>query len=181
MNTVLSADFLVLGAAAAEGGLGVNVGDIIYQLVIFIILLALLRKFAFGPLMGIMKQREEHIANEIDAAEKSRKEAEKIAADQREALKEARQEAQDLIENAKKLGEQQEKDIIEKARVEAERIKDSALKEIEQEKEQAVSTLREQVASLSVLIASKVVEKELNEKDQEKLINEYIQEVGEER
>ncbi|WP_258000455.1 F0F1 ATP synthase subunit B [Bacillus sp. Marseille-P3661] len=170
---------LVLGAAG--GGLGINTGDIVFQLVMFLILLLLLRKFAFGPLMGIMKQREEHIGNEIAAAEKSRKEAERIAADQAEALKQARVEAQQLIENAKKIGEQQEKDIIEAARTEAVRLKESAIKEIQQEKEQAVAALREQVASLSVLIASKVIEKELSEKDQEKLINEYIKEVGEQR
>ena len=60
-------------------------------------------------------------------------------------------------------------------------LKESAKVEIEQQKEKAVTAIREQVASLSVLIASKVIEKELNEQDQEKLINEYIQEVGEER
>ena len=67
------------------------------------------------------------------------------------------------------------------ARSEAERLKNAAKREIEQQKEKAVAALREQVASLSVLIASKVIEKELSEEDQEKLINEYIQEAGEER
>lgn len=176
----MSLDFLVLASAEA-GHSGINVGDIVYQLVAFIVLLLLLRKYAFGPLMGIMKKREEHIANEIEAAEKSRKEAEKFAADQAAALKAARQDAQELIENAKKLGEQQQKDIIEAAKVEAIRLKDAAVKEIQQEKDQAISALREQVASLSVLIASKVIEKELNEQDQQKLIDEYIKEVGEER
>ncbi|MFD1735201.1 F0F1 ATP synthase subunit B [Bacillus salitolerans] len=158
-----------------------NYGDILFQLAIFLILLALLRKFAFGPIMGIMKQREEHIGNEISAAENSNKEAKKLVEEQRELLKQSRQEAQELIENAKKLGEEQKKSIVSEARTEAERIKDAAVKEIAQEKEQAVAALREQVASLSVLIASKVIEKELNEQDQQKLINEYIQEVGQGR
>lgn len=176
----MSLDFLVL--ASAEAGVhGVNTGDIVVQLVSFIILLILLRKFAFGPLMGIMKKREEHIANEIEAAEKARQEAQKVAAEQAEALKAARQDAAELIENAKKLGEQQQKDIIEAAKVEATRLKDAAVKEIQQEKDQAITALREQVASLSVLIASKVIEKELNEQDQQKLIDEYIKEVGEAR
>ena len=147
----------------------------------FIILLALLKKFAWGPLMGIMKQREEHVANEIDTAEKSRKEAQELLEEQRNLLKEARKEAQELIENAKKQGEIQREEIIVAARAEAERLKETAKLEIEQQKEKAVAALREQVASLSVLIASKVIEKELNEEDQEKLINEYIQEAGEER
>jgi F-type H+-transporting ATPase subunit b len=168
---------LVLGAA---GG-GFNSGDILFQLVTFIILLALLKKFAWGPLMGIMKQREEHIAGEISAAEQSRGEAKQLLEEQRTLLKEARTEAQGLIENAKKQGDVQREEIMALARAEADRLKESAKLEIEQQKEQAVATIREQVASLSVLIASKVIEKELTAADQEKLINEYIQEAGEGR
>lgn len=165
---------LVLGAAF-------NGGDILFQLVMFIVLLALLKRFAWGPLMGIMKQREEHIGNEIDAAEQSRSEANKLLEEQRSLLKEARNEAQQLIENAKKQGDVQREEIIAAARAESDRLKESAKIEIEQQKEKAVAAIREQVASLSVLIASKVIEKELSAEDQEKLINEYIQEAGEER
>jgi F-type H+-transporting ATPase subunit b len=171
---------LVLGAAETAHS-GFNGGDILYQLAMFIILLFLLKKFAWGPLMGIMKQREEHIANEINSAEQSRGEAKKLLEEQRNLLKEARTEAQGLIENAKKQGDLQRDEIISLARSEAERMKESAKLEIEQQKEKAVSAIREQVASLSVLIASKVIEKELSVEDQEKLINEYIQEAGEER
>ncbi|KEZ49081.1 F0F1 ATP synthase subunit B [Metabacillus indicus] len=169
---------LVVGAGA---GLTLNTGDILFQLVIFLILLALLRKYALGPVMGIMKQREEHIASEINASEAKHAEAKKLADEQRELLKQARTEAQSLVESAKKLGEKQKEDIILVARSEAERIKQSALKEIATEKEQAITALREQVASLSILIATKVIEKELNEKEQEKLIHDYIKEVGEGR
>lgn len=170
----------VLGAVT-EGGAAFNGGDIIFQLVMFIILLALVKKFAWGPLMGIMKEREQLIANEISDAEASRAEASKLLEEQRELLKTSRSEAGQLIENAKKQGEVQREDIITAARTEAERLKESAKREIVQEKEKAVAALREQVASLSVLIASKVIEKELSEADQEKLINEYLQEAGEER
>ena len=131
--------------------------------------------------MGIMKQREEFVANEIESAEKSRQEAAKYLEEQRVLLKEARTEAQELIENAKKQADIQREDIIVSARSEADRLKECAKLEIEQQKEKAVAAIREQVASLSVLIASKVIEKELSEKDQEKFINDYIQEVGEKR
>ena len=62
----------------------------------------MLRKFAWGPLMGIMKEREEHVTNEIDAAERSNAEAKKLVEEQREMLKQSRVEAQELIERAKK-------------------------------------------------------------------------------
>lgn len=175
---MLTSSFIL---GVAEGHKLLNTGDIVFQLAMFIILLALLKKFAWGPLMGIMKQREEHIANEIESAEKSRVESSKLLEEQRELLKEARQEAQVLIENAKKQGDLQREEIITTARAEAKRLKEGAKVEIEQQKEQAVAALREQVASLSVLIASKVIEKELTVDDQEKLINDYIQEAGEKR
>ncbi len=130
--------------------------------------------------MGMMKQREEHIANEIETAENNRKEAEKYLEEQREEIKRARQEAQEILENAKKLSTKQGEEIVASAKTEAERVKESALAEIQREKEQAVTALREQVASLSVLIATKVIEKELDEKAQDQLIQEYLKEVGEE-
>jgi F-type H+-transporting ATPase subunit b len=169
----------VIGEAAGHGGL--NTGDIVFQLIMFLVLMALLKKFAWGPLMGIMQQREDHIAGEITAAEKSRTEANNILEEQKKLLKEARLEAQTMIENSKKQGSEQREEIITTARLEAERLKESAKREIETQKEQAVAALQKQVASLSVLIASKVIEKELSADDQQKLINDYIQEVGEER
>nr|P09221.1 RecName: Full=ATP synthase subunit b; AltName: Full=ATP synthase F(0) sector subunit b; AltName: Full=ATPase subunit I; AltName: Full=F-type ATPase subunit b; Short=F-ATPase subunit b; Flags: Precursor [Bacillus sp. PS3]pir/S01399/ H+-transporting two-sector ATPase (EC 3.6.3.14) chain b precursor - thermophilic bacterium PS-3 [Bacillus sp. PS3]CAA30650.1 unnamed protein product [Bacillus sp. PS3] len=156
------ANVWVLGEAAH----GISGGTIIYQLLMFIILLALLRKFAWQPLMNIMKQREEHIATKSTRRKNDRQEAEKLLEEQRELMKQSRQEAQALIENAASLAEEQKEQIVASARAEAERVKEAAKKEIEREKEQAMAALREQVASLSVLIASKVIEKELTEQDQ---------------
>ncbi|WP_395894123.1 F0F1 ATP synthase subunit B [Bacillus safensis subsp. safensis] len=168
---------VVLGA----GGLSFNAGDMLFQLIAMLILLALLKKFALKPLLGIMKQREDYIGNEISSAEQKHVQAEKLLEEQRVLLKEAREESHALIENAKKIGEKQKEEIIQAARQESERLKESARTEIVKEKEQAVAALREQVASLSVLIASKVIEKELDEQAQEKLIQEYLKEAGESR
>lgn len=173
MNTNL----FVLGAAAGQ----LNTGDILFQLAMFLILMALLKKFAWGPLMGVMNEREQHIASQIDEAEKSRTEANKNLEEQRELLKQARTEAAQLIESAKKQADVQREEILALARTESDRLKESAKLEIQQQKEQAVAAIRDQVATLSVMIASKVIEKELNETEQEKLINEYIIEAGDRR
>ncbi|MYL20247.1 F0F1 ATP synthase subunit B [Halobacillus litoralis] len=167
---------LVLGA---EGGL--LIGDMIVQLVFFLGLLALLGKFAWGPLMKMMKDREDYVANEINTAEKSREEAHRMQREASDELKATRQDAQKIIEDARKTAGEQERDILDSARAEAERLKESARQEIEQEKEKAVQALKDQVAGMSVMIASKVIEKELSEKDQEALINQYINEAGEKR
>ncbi|QFT90931.1 ATP synthase subunit b [Bacillus sp. THAF10] len=170
-----SLDFLVLGAGK------LTLGDAVFQLICFGILLYALRKVAWDKLVGMMKQREDHISNEISSAERSNEEAKSLVEQQKSLLKEARTEAQTLVESAKKVAEDQKADIIRAAQEESARLKEAARKEIVQEKEQAVVALREQVASLSVLIASKVIEKELNEKDQQKLIDDYVKQVGEVR
>ncbi|MDG4658508.1 F0F1 ATP synthase subunit B [Ectobacillus antri] len=162
-------------------GAAIPYGTIVYQLVIFLILLALLRKYAFGPLMGIMKQREEHIAGEIEAAERNNAEAKKLVEEQRIAMAQSRQEAKELIERAKKQAEEQKEGIIAAAKAEAEAVKASAVQEIQREKEQALAAVQAQVAALSVQIASKVIGKELKEEDQAALIRNYINEVGEAR
>jgi len=160
---------------------GFHVIDMLVMLFFFIILIYLVGKFAWGPVMDMMKKREDYIANEIEQAEKNRAEAEKASKEAVERLRQTKQEAQKIIEDARTAGLKQEQDIIEAAKKEAERIKQAAQEEIQNEKEKAIQALQEQVASLSVLIASKVIEKEISAQDQEKLIEEYIKEVGEER
>src|SRR5699024_5026862 len=98
-----------------------------------------------------------------------------------ERLKQTKQEAQQIIEDARSAGAKQERAIIEAAYKEAERIKQSAQEEIEREKEKAINALQDKVASLSDLIASKVIEREISEQDQEKMTHDYNREVGEEQ
>ncbi|MCK0470046.1 F0F1 ATP synthase subunit B [Halalkalibacter sp. APA_J-10(15)] len=154
-------------------------GSILYQLFAFLALLFLLKKFALKPLLGVMEKREQIVNDNLDSAEKTRKEAEELIANQTKELEKAKEEAHEIIQNAKKLSEQQGQDIIAQARENAERLKDAALAEIQREKEQAVASLREEVAGLSVLIAQKVITKELDANEQEKLVSEYLKEVGE--
>ncbi|WP_375540684.1 F0F1 ATP synthase subunit B [Virgibacillus saliphilus] len=158
-----------------------QVGDMIVQLFFFILLLFLVGKFAWGPVVNMMQKREKYVADEIESAETSRKEAEIASKEATEQLNQTKQEAQQIIEDAKKAGVKQEKDIIESANAEAERIKQAAQADIQNEKEQALQALQDKVASLSVLIATKVIEKEISAQDQEQLIDEYIKEIGEER
>jgi F-type H+-transporting ATPase subunit b len=168
-------DYLVLGADAEF----FNTGDVIATVLIFGILMILLKKFAWGPLMGIMQEREELVAKDIDAAEKARKETSAILEEQKALLKEARTEAQAIIEGAKKQGEATREEIVGAARAEADRLKESAVRDIEAEKEKAIAAVREEVVSLSVLAASKVLGKEISEADNSELIKQTIAKAGE--
>lgn len=172
---------LYVNSLILAGPGGLLIGDMLTQLFFFIVLLVLLRIFAWGPIMGVMQKRENHIASEIETAEKNRLEAEQSSREAAEELKKTRQEAQSIIEDAKRAGQDQEQQIINTAREAAERMKVSAQQDIEREKEKAIAALQDQVASLSIQIASKVIEKEINAADQNKLINDYIKEVGEKR
>ena len=172
----MSFDYLVLGASGHDG---LNTWDILATLFFFILLMALLKKVAWGPLMGIMTQREELIASEIAAAENSRGESQRLLEEQRDLLKEARTEALAIVENAKKQGDASREEIITTARSEAIRLKESAIREIDTEKERAIAAVREEVVSLSVLAASKVLEKEVSEEDNRALIEATIAKAGE--
>ncbi len=153
-------------------------GTMLYSLFIFIVLFLLLRKFAFGPLMRMMEERQEKIADDIATAEKGRLESQRIMKEQEEALNQAKKDAQQILDNARVTSEKQADNIISAAHEETEKMKKVARAEIEREKEQALEALRAQVGSLSVMLATKVIEKELDEKQQEKLIADYLKEVG---
>jgi len=168
-------DHLVLGAA----GEFLNTGDILVTLVIFIGLMLLLKKFAWGPLMGVMQQREDLIKSEIETAENSRLESQKMLEEQRTLLKDARTQAQEIVENAKKQGEVSREEIITTARAESGRMKEAAVQEIANERDKAISAVREEVVALSLLAATKVLEKEISEEDNRQLINETIAKAGE--
>src|SRR5699024_10420012 len=185
-------------------------------------LVSLIKKFAWGPVMDMMQMREDYVANEIETAENNRQEAEQASKAANEQLQQTKQEATQIIEDAKSTGIKKEEDsvasdikeaekeeneqlqqtkqeakqiiedaktseikqeeyIVASAKKEAERIRESAQADIESEKEIALQAYQDKVASLSVLVASKVIEKEISAEDQDELIAEYIKEVGEER
>ena len=168
-------DHLVLGAT----GEFLNIGDILATLVIFILLMVLLKKFAWGPLMGVMQQREDLIKSEIETAENSRLESQKLLEEQRSLLKDARTQAQEIVENAKKQGDVSREEIITTARAESGRMKEAAVQEIANERDKAISAVREEVVALSLLAATKVLGKEISEEDNRQLINETIAKAGE--
>lgn len=177
---VLLADTADAGFLASLNG-RLNLGDIIVTVVFFTILMLLLKKFAWGPLMGVMDQRAELIANEIEAAEKSRTESQQLLEEQRSLLKEARDNAQEIVENARKQGEVQREELITTARAEVGRMKEAAAVEIATEKDKAIAAVREEFVSLSILAASKVLGKEISEEDNRAMIEETIVKAGEGR
>ena len=155
-----------------------QIGTMLVQLLTFLVLFLILRKFAFGPLMKVMNDRAQHIENQITTAEKSREEVERLAEEHRSAIQNAKKEASEMLENARRSGEKQAADILAAAESEARRIREEATAEINREKEQAIAELREQVGALSVLLAGKIISKELSADAHKALFEEAVKEMG---
>lgn len=149
------------------------------QIVDFIILLIFLRLVAYKPLMKLLQDRSDHIANTIAAAEQEKQQAEQLKAGYEAEMRRAREQAQEILQKATKAGEDQAHEIIESAKNEAARIKDSALVDIEREKQKAVAELRDQVATLSVLVAGKIINQKLTDDIQRSMVQDFIKEAGE--
>lgn len=150
----------------------------VFAIVAFLILYLLLNKYAFGPLFSMMEQRRKLIQEQMNTAETSRKAAETSMEEQKAALEQARKEAYAIIEQARTTSTKQADEIVQSAKNEATRLKDDALKDIESEKNKAIAALRSEVGGISVKIASKIIEKQVDEKAQEELVDQYLKEVG---
>ncbi|MBO9604805.1 MAG: F0F1 ATP synthase subunit B [Paenibacillaceae bacterium] len=150
----------------------------VIAIVAFLLLLWLLSKYAFGPLFGIMEQRRQLIEDQIGTAERNRQEAQALLAEQQQAIQDARKDAHEILEQARKTSGKQADELIAAAKAETVRLKEEALRDIETEKNKAVAALRSQVSAMSVLIASKIIEKQVDEKAQQELVEKYLKEVG---
>ncbi|CAI2580564.1 ATP synthase subunit b [Apilactobacillus kunkeei] len=163
--------------AVTDGG-GLYYGNMIFTALVFIILMILIMKFAWKPLSEMMEKRANKIADDINSAEKSRKDAEDLAKQREDALAKSREDATDIINNAKQSAQVQSDQIITTARNDAQSIKTSAQKDIEQERKDALANTKNDVANLSIEIASKIIQKELKADDQKALIDSYIEGLG---
>jgi F-type H+-transporting ATPase subunit b len=170
-----------LVAQASEEGVNVtpnNFGLQIWVVATFVVMLGLLAKLAFKPIGEALDKRGAAIKASLDDAEKSRTEAKKLMDDYQKQLAEARTEAGKLIEEARLLGEKVRKEVVEKASGEAAAAVQRAQEEIQRQKEKGVQEFKDTVASLSVQIASRVIEKEVNEATHRQLVDNLIKDLA---
>ncbi|MGJ5713426.1 F0F1 ATP synthase subunit B [Staphylococcus auricularis] len=163
----------VLGA-----NLNVEWGTMIITLITFLVLLALLKKFAWGPLKDIMDQRQNDINKDIDDAEQAKLNAQKLEEENNQTLKATQQEVQKILEDAKLQAREQQEQIIHEANTRANGMIETAQNEINSQKERALADINNQISQLSVSIAAKVLNKEISEEDQKALVDKYIKEAG---
>jgi F-type H+-transporting ATPase subunit b len=170
----------LLVTAADSGGnflVSPSVGLMIWTLLAFFVTYLILRKLAFPRIQEALQRRQKAIDDSIDAAERTRREAEELLGEYRERLREARKQADDIMERARKAGEQHGRETVEDARKRREELLEAARRDIETETQRAIQELRKEVANLTVLATEKVTRKALDDADQRRLVDDALSEL----
>ena len=139
----------------------------------------LIKRFLFKPINEILAKRKAMADAQLSDAAKARTEAEAIKAEYEKDMAEAGSKASDIIVSAQKTATAQSDKILQEATAAAAALKEKAQNDIEQEKKKAVSEIRSEIGGIAMDIAGKVIEREINEEDHKKLIDEFIANVGE--
>ncbi|MGD8699803.1 MAG: F0F1 ATP synthase subunit B [Gemmatimonadales bacterium] len=170
------------GGGAGGGGLfAINPGLIIWTWVIFLILLFVLRKWAWGPILGALETREKRIQDALDGAAREREEAERLLQEQRKLLEASRDEAQQILAESRKAGERLRAELLDEARKQKDQIVENAREDIERERDHALDLLRREAVDLSISAAGRVLHREVDSAENRRLVEEYLASLASQR
>ena len=172
----------ILGQGGSESGgaalFDINLGLSAWTLVVFLGLLFILGKYAWGPILSAVEAREEGIKSALEAASEKNSEAARLLEEHREQLADARRQSSELIAEARTAGDQVRQEIEEKARSDAHAILERARSEIEKEKNTAVEILRKESVHLALAAASRLMEENLDQEQDRALVERYLSDLG---
>ncbi|MBQ5334560.1 MAG: F0F1 ATP synthase subunit B [Oscillospiraceae bacterium] len=172
---------LPAAVAAAEVKLpflSIDTGTILFTLINLAILVFGLKHFLFKPVNDILAKRQEAVDKSLTEAEQAKSEAEAAQAEYAEKLAAAKEESAEMIRRATRRAQERSDEIVAAAKAEAAAVMQQNEAELEREKRRAASELRSEVSGLAVMVAEKVVEREINPADHARLIDEFIDSVG---
>lgn len=155
-------------------GAEISIINTLWYLIVFSILLLAVKHYAWGPVKDMMEKRRQKVIDDLDQAASDRKKAETLANEREAALKNSRQEATQILSDAKSNAQKTGKQIISEAMAEASAIREKAKADAAQAETDALNEAREEVADLSVTIAEKVIAKNLSAADQKDLVDQFI-------
>jgi F-type H+-transporting ATPase subunit b len=156
---------------------GVDGPKLLFQVINFLLLLFLLNRFLFKPVLKLLDEREQRIRKGLEDAEAAAHDRELAKAEREAAMDEARKEAQAMIARATKIADDSRAEILAEAKEQSEKITIRARDEITAEKERAMAELRATVADLALEAAGKLVRSEMDTKTQRKLVEDFLAEV----
>ncbi|MDD6421386.1 MAG: F0F1 ATP synthase subunit B [Lactobacillus delbrueckii] len=155
-------------------GAEISIINTLWYLIVFSILLLVVKHYAWGPVKDMMEKRRQKVIDDLDQAASDRKKAETLANEREAALKNSRQEATQILSDAKSNAQKTGKQIVSEANDEASAIREKAKADAAQAKTDALNEARDEVADLSVTIAEKVIAKNLSAADQKDLVDQFI-------
>lgn len=156
----------------------INWWNIVVTICNTLITFLIIKKFLFKPVKKMLAAREEEVQGMYGAAEKTQAEAEQMRREYTERLAKAKEEAAEIVGSATRRATVRSEEILKESSQQAAAMMKKAENTIEQERKKAMNELKDEVASLSVMIASKVVERDIKEADHERFIEEFIDKVG---
>ena len=159
---------------AAPGPLTVEPGLMIWTVVVFLLLLLILKRFAFPALLGAVEARERALQQQLDEAERNRAESAALLAEHKKLLAEARTQAHGLLVEARTSAEKERALAMEKTMQEQQQLLDRARREISAERDRAIADLRREAVELSLAAASKLIGERLTSDTDRKLVQEYL-------
>jgi F-type H+-transporting ATPase subunit b len=168
------------GASSDSGGnflVTPEVGLMIWTLIAFLVTLYILGKVAFPRVQDALDKRQKAIEEAIDASNRAKAEADKLLSEYRERLREARQQAEEIVARSRRAAEEAERESLEGARHQREELLEQTRRDIEAETRRAIQEIRNEVADLTVLATEKVTRKALSEEDQRTLVQEALGEL----
>jgi F-type H+-transporting ATPase subunit b len=159
----------------------INLVGLVFQVINFLLLLYLLNRFLFKPLLARMDERSSKIEKGLEDAEAAARDRELARAEREAAVSEARKEAAEMVARANKIAEDTRNEILTDARAEAEKVTARAREEITAEKERAMAELRAEVAELALAAAGKLIRTQMDATTQRRLVEEFLAEVPADR
>jgi F-type H+-transporting ATPase subunit b len=167
------------GGGGPQGGLlDVNPGLIFWVTITFVLLLLLLKKIAWKPILDSLNERETFIKDSLDNAEKAQKEAEKLLEKNNANLAKAEEDAQKVIQQGREYSDKLKAQMLEESKQEAAKMIAEATAEIERKNQEAFNKLKDQVADIAIGAAEKIIRTNLDKDAQAKLINEYLEDLN---
>ncbi len=178
MLAFLSSIMLLFSGEGGGSLLDVNPGLIFWTVVTFVLLLLILKKMAWKPILNSLTEREDFIKESVERAETAKKEAEELLEENKKNLAVAEQEAQKVIAQGREYAENLKAQIVEESKLEAKKLIDDAAVEIERKNQEAFNNLKGDIASIAIEAAEKILRDNLDKEKQTKIVNEFIQDLS---
>ncbi len=174
---IQEAEHAAEAAEHAPSVFNLDLGTSFWTLVIFIVLLLVLARWAFPPILGYAQAREDRIQEGLDDAQRAREEARQALEEQRRELARAREEAHEIIAQGKQDAETVRQELLNRAKEEQEEIVERAKHDIEREREQALEAIRREAVELSIAAASHLIDRRLDREEDRRLVEDYLERV----